>query len=81
MLANKIELEKQMVDKEEREKLQKMKEVEEEKKIKKEIDKYQLSLEEIRKQKIQELRDLKIKDAYILPLEKYNYNNIENQNK
>jgi hypothetical protein len=81
LLANKIELEKQIVDKEEREKLKKMKELEEEKKIKKEIDKYLLSLEEIRKQKIQELKDLKIKDAYILPLEKYNYNNIENQNK
>ena len=40
-----------------------------------------MSLEEIRKQKIQELKDLKIKDEYIVPLEKYNYNNIENQNK
>ena len=81
MLANKIEIEKQIVDNEEREKIKKLKEMEEEKKIKKEIDKYLLSLEEIRKQKIQELRDLKIKDAYILPLEKYNYSNIENKNK
>jgi hypothetical protein len=81
LLANKIELEKQIVDREERERLKKIKELEEGKKIKKEQDKYLLSLEEIRKQKIQELKDLKIKDAYILPLEKYNYNNIENQNK
>ena len=81
MLANKSELEKQIVDKEEKEKLKKIKELEEGKKIKKEQDKYLLSLEEIRKQKIQELKDLNIKDAYILPLEKYDYSNIENQNK
>ena len=81
MLANKSELEKQIVDKEEKEKIKKIKELEEGKKIKKEQDKYLLSLEEIRKQKIQELKDLNIKDAYILPLEKYDYSNIENQNK
>ena len=81
MLQNKIDLEKQIVDREEREKMKRIKELEEGKKIKKEQDKYLLSLEEIRKQKIKELKDLKIKDAYILPLEKYNYNNIENQNK
>ena len=80
MLQNKIDLEKQIVDKEEKEKIQKIKELEEGKKIKKEQDKYLLSLEEIRKQKIKELKDMNIKDAYILPLEKYNYNNIENQN-
>ena len=53
-----------------------MKELEEEKKIKKEQDKYFVSLEEIRKQKIKELKDLNIKDAYIVPLEKYNYNTL-----
>jgi DNA polymerase-3 subunit alpha len=79
--ANKIEIEKQIVDREEREKIKKLKELEEGKKIKKEQDKYLMSLEEIRKQKIKELKDLNIKDEYILPLEKYNYNNIENQNK
>ena len=31
------------------------------------------SMEEIRQQKIQELKDLNIKDAYIVPLEKYSY--------
>ena len=31
------------------------------------------SLEEIRQQKIQELKDLKIKNDYITPLEKFNY--------
>ena len=76
LLANRIELEKQIVDREEREKMKRVKELEEGKKIKKEQDKYLMSLEEIRKQKIQELKDLKIKDEYILPLEKYNYNNI-----
>ncbi len=44
--------------------MKKVKELEEGKKIKKEQDKYLLNLEEIRKQKIQELKDLKIKDEY-----------------
>ena len=39
----------------------------------KEQDIYMKSLEEIRQQKIKELKDLNIKDAYIVPLEKYNY--------
>ena len=81
LLANKIELEKQIVDKEEKDRIKKIKELEEGKKIKKEQDKYLLSLEEIRRLKIKELKDLKIKDAYIVPLEKYNYTNIESQNK
>ena len=80
-LANKIELEKQIVDKEEKDRIKKIKELEEGKKIKKEHDKYFLSLEEIRRQKLKELKDLNIKDAYIVPSEKYNYTNIENQNK
>ena len=81
LLANKIELEKQIVDKEEKDRITKIKELEEGKKIKKEHDKYFLSLEEIRRQKIKELKDLNIKDAYIVPLKTYNYTNIENQNK
>ena len=81
LLANKIELEKQIVDREEKERIKKIKELEEGKKIKKEQDKYFMSLEEIRRQKIKELKDLNIKDAYIVPLKTYNYTNIENQNK
>ena len=81
LLANRIELEKQIVDKEEKDRIKKVKELEEGKKIKKEQDKYLMSLEEIRRQKIKELKDLNIKDAYIVPLKTYNYTNIENQNK
>jgi hypothetical protein len=81
LLANKIMLEKQIVDKEEKDRIKKVKELEEGKKIKKEQDKYLMSLEEIRRQKIKELKDLNIKDAYIVPLKTYNYTNIENQNK
>ena len=73
MLENKIELEKQIMNKEEREKNKRIKELEEGKKIMKEQDNYKKSLEEIRQQKIKELKDLNIKDAYILPLEQYNY--------
>ena len=73
MLKNRIDLEKQIKGKEDKEKLEKVKVQEEGKKIRKEQDKYLNSLEEIRKQKIQELKDLNIKDAYIIPLEKYNY--------
>ena len=73
MLQNRIDLEKQIKGKEDKEKLEKVKVQEEGKKIRKEQDKYLNSLEEIRKQKIQELKDLNIKDAYIIPLEKYNY--------
>ena len=76
MLENKIELERQILDKEKREKNKRHRELEEGKKIKKEKDAYMKSLEEIRQQKIQELKDLKIKDAYIAPLEKYSYDYI-----
>ena len=55
MLQNRIELEKQIKGKEDKEKLEKVKVQEEGKKIRKEQDKYLNSLEEIRKQKIQEL--------------------------
>lgn len=78
-LANKHQIEKQIEDKEEKEKLRRIRELEEEKKIKKEYDKYMMSLEQIRRMKIKELKDLNIKDTYILPLEKYNYKNIENK--
>ena len=73
MIENKIELEKQIMNKEKREKNKRIKELEEGKKISKEQDTYMKSLEEIRQQKIQELKDLNIKDAYIVPLQKYNY--------
>ena len=61
------------MNKEKREKNKRIKELEEGKKISKEQDAYMKSLEEIRQQKIQELKDLNIKDAYIVPLQKYNY--------
>ena len=67
------EIEKQIMNKEKREKNKRIKELEEGKKISKEQDAYMKSLEEIRQQKIQELKDLNIKDAYIVPLQKYNY--------
>ena len=73
MIENKIELEKQIMNKEQREKNKRKKELEEGQKIMKEQDTYMKSLEEIRQQKIKELKDLNIKDAYIVPLEKYNY--------
>ena len=73
MLENKIELEKQIKGKEQREKNKRIKELEEGKKIRKEQDSYMKSLEEIRQQKIQELKDLNIKNTYITPLEKFNY--------
>ena len=76
MIENKIELEKQIMNKEQREKNKRKKELEEGKKIMKEQDNYLKSLEEIRQQKIKELKDLNIKDAYIVPLEKYSYDYI-----
>ena len=76
LLANRSDLEKQIKDTEEKERLRKLKELEEGKKIKKEQDKYLLSLEEIRKQKIKELKDLKIREDYIVPLKQYNYNHF-----
>ena len=76
MIENKIELEKQIMNKEQREKNKRKKELEEGKKIMKEQDNYLKSLEEIRQQKIKELKDLNIKDAYIVPLEKYSYDYV-----
>ena len=76
MIENKIELEKQIMNKEQREKNKRKKELEEGKKILKEQDNYLKSLEEIRQQKIKELKDLNIKDAYIVPLEKYSYDYV-----
>ena len=73
MLENKLELEKQIKGKEQREKNKRIKELEEGKKIKKEQDNYMKSLEEIRQQKIQELKNLNIKNTYITPLEKFSY--------
>ena len=73
MIENKIELEKQIMNKEQREKNKRKKDLEEGQKIMKEQDTYMKSLEEIRQQKIKELKDLNIKDSYIVPLEKYNY--------
>lgn len=76
MIENKIELDKQIMNKEQREKNKRKKELEEGKKIMKEQDNYLKSLEEIRQQKIKELKDLNIKDAYIVPLEKYSYDYV-----
>ena len=76
MIENKIELEKQIMNKEQREKNKRKKELEEGKKIMKEQDNYLKSLEEIRQRKIKELKDLNIKDAYIVPLEKYSYDYV-----
>lgn len=76
MIENKIELEKQIMNKEQREKNKRKKELEEGKKIMKEQDNYLKSLEEIRQQKIKELKDLNIKDTYIVPLEKYSYDYV-----
>ena len=78
-IANKIDLEKQISDKENQKKMQRMSSIEEGIKVKNEQDNYLASLEEIRKQKIKELKDLNVKEKYIVPLEKFNYSKIEDR--
>ena len=78
-LANKVDLEKQISDKENQKKMAKMSSIEEGLKVKAEQDNYLASLEEIRKRKIKELKDLNVKGEYIVPLEKFNYTKIEDR--
>lgn len=77
-IKNRIDIEKQIADREDKERLKKIAIIEEGQKIKAEQENYMNSLEKIRQQKIQELKNLGIKDSYIVPLEKYNYKEIEN---
>jgi hypothetical protein len=74
------DLKRQIADKEEKEKINRREILEEGRKDRQKLDQYERSIEAIRRDKIQSLRDMNIDEKYIVPLRKFNLSDLTKLN-
>lgn len=74
------DLKRQIADKEEKEKINRREILEEGRKDRQRLDQYERSIEAIRRDKIQSLRDMNIDEKYIVPLRQFNLSDLTKLN-
>ena len=77
LLEHNADLKRQVVEKQEKEKVNKREVLEEGRKVKQKLDQYNRSIEAIRLEKIKQLRDMNIDEKYVVPLVKFNIKNLD----
>jgi hypothetical protein len=80
LMYHNADLKRQIADKEEKEKINRREILEEGRKDRQKLDQYERSIEAIRRDKIQSLRDMNIDEKYIVPLRKFNLSDLTKLN-
>jgi hypothetical protein len=80
LMYHNADLKRQIADKEEKEKINRREILEEGRKDRQRLDQYERSIEAIRRDKIQSLRDMNIDEKYIVPLRQFNLSDLTKLN-
>ena len=80
LMYHNADLKRQIADKEEKEKINRREILEDGRKDRQRLDQYERSIEAIRRDKIQSLRDMNIDEKYIVPLRKFNLSDLTKLN-